>query len=303
MSSIPTAKARPTVPERSASRPRTPTDPGRVDFDRTWTLLTANGSRRPLANAANTRRLLFAWARRDIRTRYRESAGRGLWNLIQPVAMLLIYSFVFTQIFGADGAGLPYITMAWSGIVVWQYVQHGIVMGMWSFIHEQGTLPKVWFPRIVVPMTHATAPLLDLGVGLLLTVVVGAVQGITPSITYLALPVPLALVLLWTYAVGLLVAPLSVFIRDLTTFVPLLVRLGFFASPVMYSADYVPEDFKWVADINPVAVGITGVRDTMLSGVWPQWGLIGIHLAIAAVLLAAGVVYLRRVEDRLVDAL
>src|SRR5690554_1090865 len=101
--------------DRSADS--TPTDPSDVEFDRSWTLLTPRGSRRPLANASTTRRMLFSWAKREIRTRYRESTGRGLWNLVQPVAMLLIYSFVFTQIFGADGAGLPYLSMAWTGIV------------------------------------------------------------------------------------------------------------------------------------------------------------------------------------------
>jgi lipopolysaccharide transport system permease protein len=287
--------------DRSAAP--TPHDPNEVTFDRSWTLLTAKGSRRPLANAATTRRLLFSWARREIRTRYRESTGRGLWNLVQPVAMLLIYSFVFTQIFGADGAGLPYLSMAWSGIVVWTYVQHGIQMGMVSFIYEAGTLPKIWFPRIVVSMTPATAALMDLSIGLLLVVVVAAVQGITPSITYLALPAPLFLIIVWTYGVAMLLAPLAVFVRDLTTFVPLLMRLGFFASPVMYSVDYVPENFRWIADINPVAVAITGVRDTMLAGDWPQWDLIGIHSAIAVSIVGVAVLYLRRVEDRLVDAL
>jgi lipopolysaccharide transport system permease protein len=281
----------------------TPTDPNEVEFDRTWTLLTARGSRRPLADAATTRRLLFSWAKREIRTRYRESTGRGLWNLVQPVAMLLIYSFVFTQIFGADGAGLPYLSMAWSGIVIWTYIQHGVQMGMISFIYEAGTLPKIWFPRIVVSMTPATAALMDLSIGLLLVVVVAAVQGITPSITYVALPLPLFLVIVWTYGVAMLIAPLAVFIRDLTTFVPLLMRLGFFASPVMYSVDYVPENFRWIADVNPVAVGITGVRDTMLAGEWPQWDLLAVHSAIAVGIVAVAVVYLRRVEDRLVDAL
>ena len=98
-------------------------------------------------------------------------------------------------------------------------------------------------------------------------------------------------------------APLAVFIRDLTTFVPLLMRLGFFASPVMYSVDYVPENFRWIAEINPVAVAITGVRDTMLAGEWPQWNLLGIHIAVAVCIVGVAVAYLRRIEDRLVDAL
>jgi ABC-type polysaccharide/polyol phosphate export permease len=277
--------------------------PAFPDFDRTWTVLTPTRSRRAGVSHDATARLLAAWSRRELRTRYRESTGRGLWNLIQPVTMLLIYSFVFTQIFGADGAGLPYLSMAWAGIVCWTFTQHGIQMGMWAFIYEAATLPKIWYPRIVLPMTPPTAGLMDLGIGLILIVAVAAAQGITPTYHYIALPFPLLLLIVWVFAVALLVAPLAVFVRDLTTVIPLLMRLGFFASPIMYSVDYIPPEFRWVADINPLAVAITGVRDVMLAGTWPDWKLISIHLVGSVALLAAATLYLRRVENRIVDAL
>ena len=281
-------------------------DPASFDPDtlgRSWTVLTPSGARRPGAGAAATRRLLVAWSRRELRSRYRESGFRGLWNLVQPVTILIIYSFVFTQIFGADGGGLPYLSMAWAGIVVWQFVQQGVQMGMWSFIYEAGTLPKVWYPRIVIPLTPATAALMDLAVGLGLIVAVALVQGICPTITLIALPLPLILIVIWVYGVSLIVAPAAVFIRDLTTIVPLMMRLGFFTSPVMYPVSQVPEQFRWLFDLNPVSVAITGVRDTMLAGQWPQWELLIVHIIAASVLLCCGVFYLRRVEHRLVDAL
>ena len=281
-------------------------DPAAIDaatFDRTWTVLTPTGQRRPGAGAAATRRLLFAWSRRELRSRYRDSGFRGLWNLVQPVTILIIYSFVFTQIFGADGGGLPYLSMAWAGIVVWQFVQQGVQMGMWSFIYEAGTLPKIWYPRIVIPLTPGTAALMDLGVGVLLIMAVAYIQGIRPTMALIALPIPLLLIVIWVYGVALIVAPMAVFIRDLTTIVPLLMRMGFFTSPVMYPVSQVPEQFRWLFDLNPVSVAITGVRDTMLAGVWPQWELLIVHIIAATVLLGVGVFYLRRVEHRLVDAL
>jgi len=305
----PGAKA-PASSERVGPEPETPLlaaiDPASFDpssLPRSWTILTPSGASRPGAGTAATRRLLFAWSRRELRSRYRESGFRGLWNLVQPVTMLIIYSFVFTQIFGADGGGLPYLSMAWAGIVVWQFVQQGVQMGMWSFLYEAGTLPKVWYPRIVIPMTPATAALMDLAVGLVLIVAVALVQGIRPSMALIALPLPLLLIVIWVYGVSLVVAPAAVFIRDLTTIVPLMMRLGFFTSPVMYPVSQVPEQFRWLFDLNPVSVAITGVRDTMLAGQWPQWQLLFVHIIGATVLLGAGVFYLRRVEHRLVDAL
>lgn len=281
-------------------------DPSSIEPDRfgpSWTVLTPVGSRRPVAGAAATRRLLLAWSRRELRNRYRESGFRGLWNLVQPVTILLIYSFVFTQIFGADGGGLPYLSMAWAGVVVWQFTQQGVQMGMFSFIYEAGTLPKIWYPRIVIPLTPATAALMDLAVGMVLIVLVAFIQGIRPTMAMLALPVPLLLLVIWVYGAALLVAPMAVFIRDLTTIVPLAMRLGFFTSPVMYSVSQVPPQYQWLFDVNPLSVAITGVRDTMLAGQWPQWELLFVHIFAACVLLGVGVWYLRHVEDRLVDAL
>jgi lipopolysaccharide transport system permease protein len=281
-------------------------DPAAIDpesFGRSWTVLTPSGQRRPGAGAAATRRLLFAWSKRELRSRYRDSGFRGLWNLVQPVTILIIYSFVFTQIFGADGGGLPYLSMAWAGIVVWQFVQQGVQMGMWSFIYEAGTLPKIWYPRIVIPLTPATAALMDLGVGALLIAGVALIQGIRPTVALVALPIPLLLIVIWVYGVSLIVAPAAVFIRDLTTIVPLMMRLGFFTSPVMYPVSQVPQQFQWLFDLNPISVAITGVRDTMLAGVWPDWELLAVHIVAALVLLGCGIWYLRRVEHRLVDAL
>ncbi len=272
-------------------------------FGPSWTVLTPTVQRRPGAGAAATRRLLLAWSRRELRSRYRESGFRGLWNLVQPVTILIIYSFVFTQVFGADGGGLPYLSVAWAGVVVWQFVQQGVQMGMWSFIYEAGTLPKIWYPRIIIPLTPATAALMDLGVGVLLIIGVALVQGIRPTVALVALPLPLLLIIVWVYGASLIVAPMAVFIRDLTTIVPLMMRLGFFTSPVMYPVSQVPEQYQWLFALNPISVAIEGVRDTMLAGVWPDWQLLGVHLIGATVLLGLGAWYLRRVEHRLVDAL
>lgn len=289
--------------------PPPPDGPGRAtavpeSFDGSWTVHRTVGTRRPTRGDVSTVTLLRAAASRELQTRYRESTGRGVWNFVQPVTMLLIYGFVFTRVFRATGDGLPYWSMAWAGIVVWQYVVHGVQMGMWSFIHQAATLPKVWFPRVVVPLTPATAGLMDLGIGLATVVVLGAFQGVTPSVTMLALPVPVLLLIVWVAAGALWVAPLSVFVRDLTTAIPLVMRLGFFASPVMYSATLMQEEgLGWLADWNPVAVVITGVRDVMLAGAWPDWRHMVIHMVAGLLALGSGLLYLRRIENRLVDAL
>ncbi|MCC5952420.1 MAG: ABC transporter permease [Acidimicrobiia bacterium] len=281
------------------SRPQTPAP---VALQR-WTVLRPGSSKRPWASAAATRELLWESAARELRGRYKQNVGKGVWMLVQPIAMVLIYGFVFTQIFKATGHGLPYLSMAWAGIICWQFFQHGVQIGMFSVIFEAGTLSKVWFPRVVVPLTPGTAAFADLGLGFVVLFLVATVQGVSIGITAVALVVPVAMLAVWMFALALLLAPLAVFLRDLTSIVPLLLRLGFFASPIMYSVFEIPEQFSWLATWNPVAVAVTGVRDAVLAGVWPDWRLIGIHAVAGLVLLAATYTYFTRVEDRLVDAL
>jgi lipopolysaccharide transport system permease protein len=268
-----------------------------------WTILRPNGSIRPSATFRSTRTLLFATAAREVRSRYKQNIGRGIWMVVQPAAMVVIYGFVFTEIFQATGEGLPYLSMVWAGIILWQFFQHGVQMGMMSLGYESGTLPKIWFPRVVIPLAPGTSAFFDLGIGMVLLFVTALIQGVRPDYHALFAILPIVVLAVWMYAGALLLAPLAVYMRDLTTIVPLLLRLGFFATPVMYSSKVIPEDLSWLSDWNPVAVCIDGVRDTILAGSYPDWTEVGLQGIVGTVLLVFSFWYFRKVQDRLVDAL
>jgi lipopolysaccharide transport system permease protein len=193
--------------------------------------------------------------------------------------------------------------MAWTGIILWQFFQHGVQMGMQSLLFESYTLSKVWFPRIVVPLTPGTAAWVDLGVGVIVMFAAAIIQGVSIQITAVAAVFPIAMLAIWMYAAALVLAPVAVFFRDITTIVPLFLRLGFFATPVMYAAQEIPPQYSWLKLANPVAVAITGVRNCVLSGIWPSWKPLLLHTVLGLVALALAATYFRRVEDRLVDAL
>ncbi len=268
-----------------------------------WTILRPNSSVRPGATLRATRTLLLATAAREVRSRYKQNIGRGVWMVVQPAAMVVIYGFVFTQIFQATGEGLPYLSMVWAGIILWQFFQHGVQMGMMSIGYESGTLPKIWFPRIVIPLAPGTSAFVDLGIGMVLLFVTALIQGVRPDYHALFAVIPITVLAIWMYGAALLLAPLAVYMRDLTTIVPLLLRLGFFATPVMYSSKAIPEDLSWLADWNPVAVCIDGVRDTILAGNYPDWTELALQGAVGSILLVVAFWYFGKVEDRLVDAL
>ncbi|MEL7210857.1 MAG: ABC transporter permease, partial [Actinomycetota bacterium] len=139
--------------------------------------------------------------------------------------------------------------------------------------------------------------------GTLTVIGVALFQGVSIQPEVLAMVPALAVLIVWTAALGVLAAAVSVFLRDVTQMVQLGLRVGFFATPVMYEPSLLPAAFKWTASVNPLAVAIEGIRDGLLCGVWPRWGLLLTHLAVGVALLAASVLYVRSVESRMTDVL
>jgi ABC-type polysaccharide/polyol phosphate export permease len=245
--------------------------------------------------------LLRLWIVRVFRTRYRQSALDVVWSVLNPVVVLAVYGLIFTAAFDVTGDGIPYLSFAWAGLVVWTFFSTALASAAPSISTVADTIAKVYFPREVVPLAEVGAGVIDLGISLAILVTIAVVQGTGPSITAVGvIPVLLALVA-WTAALSTFAAVASVFLRDLRPTVGLLLRVGFIATPIMYPVSDLPDWARWTASVNPIAVFIEGVRDTMLRGVWPDWPLLAVQAAIGLVLLVASIAYTRSVENRMVD--
>lgn len=247
--------------------------------------------------------LLAIWSSRTFRTRYRQSALDVLWSVVNPIAVLLIYGFIFTQAFSVTGDGVPYLSLAWSGLVAWTFASNTVLLAAQSMGAAAETISKVYFPREVVPLSEVGAGAVDLAIWFLLLVALALVQGVSIGVTAVAVVPALLLLLVWTAAASVFAAIISVFVRDLRPTIALLVRIGFITTPVMYPEATLPESVRWTAAVNPVAVVIEAIRDALLVGVWPSWGLLSVHLVVGVVLLVASVAYTRTVEHRMVDVL
>jgi len=245
--------------------------------------------------------LLRLWALRVFRTRYRQSALDLLWSVLSPVAVLLIYGFILTAAFDVTGDGIPYLSFAWAGLVVWTFFSTTVQSASVSVTTVADTITKVYFPREVIPLAEVGAGLIDLAIGLVILVALAIAQGITFSITVVAV-VPVVLVLAaWTAAVSIFVATISVFLRDLRPAIGLVLRVGFIAMPIMYPVSSLPDGFKWTADVSTITVLAEALRSCMLEGDWPDWGLLLIHGLVAGLLLVGAVAYTRAIEHRMVD--
>lgn len=267
-----------------------------------WVVRTADGDEMATSTRlATSWPLLRMYAVRQFHLRYRQSSLGLAWTLVQPIVLVGIYGFVFYEVLGVDTGDLPYLSVVWIGITVWMYVQAGVQQGTVSLLNDAWLLGRVWFPREIIPLAPVVSGLIDLAVAGGILVVIVFVQGGTVSLPLLAVPLVLALLVVWVAALSLITGTITIFFRDMATLVALGLRLLFIATPVMYPATTIPVEYAWMNSVNPFAVVVNALRDVLLLQVWPDWRLLALHGAIGAGLFATGLRYLRAVERRMVD--
>jgi lipopolysaccharide transport system permease protein len=243
------------------------------------------------------------YSKRQVQLRYRQSALGLAWTLIQPIAIMAIYGFVFTQFLDVSSEGDPYLSMAWSGLTVWMFVQAALQSGVMSLLNDSYMIGKIWFPREIIPLAPVMAGLVDLGTAGIVLVGVVLVQGASIGLNWISLLPIFVVLMVWVSAISVFTATLNIFLRDLATIVGLGLRLMFIATPVMYPASVVPLNLSWVLTMNPFAVIINNVRAVMIGGDWPNWELLALHFVLGSVFLYGALWYLRAVERRMVDVI
>jgi lipopolysaccharide transport system permease protein len=258
----------------------------------------ARGIEQPLGDRLRTMvPLLRSWIRRELRVRYRQSVLRASWSLIQPVTILLTYGLILTQVLDVSAEDAPYLTFAWTGIVVFTFVQQCLGQGVGCIQQAGPLISRVYFPREVLPLAVVGTAAVDLAVMTGLLVAVSWIQVGPPTVHLLGLvPVYLAIAL-WSAGIALCVSALTVFRRDLNHAMPLILRVLFIVSPVMYPASLLPGP----AEVNPITAAIEGARDAVYRGTWPDPLVMGGHILAGCVVLVAGYAVLRRLERRMGD--
>ncbi len=245
--------------------------------------------------------LLAAWAKKEYNIRYRQSLLGIAWSVIQPLAILAIFGGIMAGVLHVSSDGKPYISFAWAGLVPWTFVSSVLLITVQSLIGAMPVAGKVYFPREIVPLAQVCAFAIDLLIGTSILIVIVLAQGLGLSVTIFALvPVDL-MIIAWVAAFATFSATVAVFIRDLRFVVPLLMQLLFIGTPIMYSATLFPARFRWINDINPLAVAVTSTRRVAVLHAWPQWDLLLAQAAVAVAALWLAISYVRAVEPRLVD--
>lgn len=245
--------------------------------------------------------LLPILVKREIRTRYRTSALDLAWTIITPVTMMVVYGFILTRSFNVTSSCGPYLSSAWTGLVLWTAFATAVGTGVYSLIASSDLITKVYFPLESMPLAMVGASLIDVVVGMVTLVGLALVQGVPVGWVALTGLLPLAVLVVWSAAIAMITAVVAVFVRDAVHGVNLAIRVGFFATPVMYESSLLPAGLAWTAKANPVAASIDGMRSALLCGTLPSVKLLAAQLALGCGLFALAVLYTRSIESRVVD--
>ncbi len=262
-------------------------------------LVTDSDERRPLIRHGYWH-LLPVLTRQQLRVKYSQSALQVAWNVIQPAALMGVYALFFNGVLDVGSDDAPYLSFIVAGLVPWRFVAASLSTAS-SLTDNVQLISKIYFPREIIPVVNTSVGLVDLGIGTVIMLVIVAVQGAAPSYHLVALPLVYLLVVLFAVAATIIVTTVAVFIRDVVHGMQLLLLGLFFATPIMYPTSQLPTWLQWFPDVNPLAVAVTQVRTVVLFGEWPEWGLLSVHLVIAAGFVGAALAYVRSVEHRMVD--
>lgn len=247
------------------------------------------------------RELLYFLTWRDIKVRYKQTALGAAWAVLQPLLTMVVFTFVFGKFAGVPSDGLPYPIFAFTALLPWQYFASAVGRSGVSLVSSSNLISKVYFPRLVVPLAAAIAPVVDFAIAFLILLAMMAWYGIVPVWTALFLPLFLLLAFAAALAASLWLSALNVRYRDINYLIPFLVQIWMFVSPVAYPSSLVPEQWRLLYGLNPMAGVIEGFRWALLgNGAAPDFMIIASSAVVILVLLG-GLVYFSRTEETFAD--
>jgi lipopolysaccharide transport system permease protein len=263
------------------------------------------GSLLNLAEVWEFRDLLLALATRDVKLRYRQTALGAAWVVVQPLIGAGIFSVVFGRVAKLPSDGVPYFLFSYAGLLAWTAFSSTLSKASGSMVGNANLISKIYFPRVILPLSTVFSTLIDFGVALVMMAVLMAVYHVTPHVGLLLMPVLLLLVLLLASGVGLIAAALAVSYRDIQYVLPVLTQFLLYGSPVAYGVSAVPAAVRPLYDLNPLAALLEAFRWSLLgTGGGPGLAArVGVAAAVSVAVFLGGVVVFRRMERRFADVI
>lgn len=249
------------------------------------------------------RELIYFLAWRDVKVRYKQTAIGVCWALLQPVAMLVVFSLLFGRLAGISSGNVPYPLFALAALLPWQLFSRAVTESTNSLVTDQRLITRVYFPRIIVPIATSCAAIVDFLVAGVLFLFMLPFYGYGLRIEMLWLPLFILLMIATALGVGFWLSALNVEFRDVMYTIPFLNQFWFFLTPVVYSSDVVPARWRPFLGLNPMAGVVDGFRWSLLGVGHRPDTMIAVSAVVALFLLISGTIWFRRRERTFVDAI
>ena len=249
----------------------------------------------------NYRELLYFLVWRDVKVRYKQTALGAAWAILQPFMTMVVFSVFFGRLAKIPSDGIPYPVFAFTALLPWQLFAYALAESSNSLVSSQNLITKVYFPRLVIPIAGVLAGLVDFTIAFVVLLGLMWYFGIVPTAAVALLPLFVLLAIVTALAVGLWLSALNVKYRDVRYTIPFLTQFWMFATPVAYPSSLVPERWRALLGLNPMAGVVEGFRWALLGKAhWPGPLLI-VSIAAVVVLLIGGLMYFRKTEATFAD--
>ena len=249
------------------------------------------------------RELLYFLVWRDVKVRYKQTALGALWAILQPTMTMVVFSIFFGRLAKIPSDGVPYPVFAFTALLPWQLFAYALSESSNSLVGSQNLITKVYFPRLVIPIAGVLAGLVDFAIAFLVLLTLMWYYGIAPTAAIALLPLFVLLAIVTALSVGLWLAALNVKYRDVRYTLPFLTQLWMFATPVAYPSSLVPERWRALLGLNPMAGVVEGFRWALLGKAHQPGPLLIVSICAVIVLLIGGLMYFRKTEATFADVI
>jgi lipopolysaccharide transport system permease protein len=255
----------------------------------------------PLNELWEYRELAYFLVWRDVKIRYKQTAIGAAWAVLQPLLTMLVFSLFFGRFAHIPSDGLPYPIFYYSALLPWSYFAFALQSATNVIVDNQRLITKVYFPRLILPLSSVLSGIVDFGVSFLMFIVLMVYYNIHPVRAIVWLPAFLLLAVLTALGVGLWLAALNALYRDVRYVLPFLVQFWMFASPVAYSSSLVPSRWRFLYGLNPMAGVIEGFRWSLTGRGQPPGGLFFASVAVVFLFLLSGIAYFQKMDSNVAD--
>jgi lipopolysaccharide transport system permease protein len=251
----------------------------------------------------DAREVLYRFGIRDIVLRYRQTAIGVAWVVLQPLASAGIFSIVFGSVAKLPSGGVPYFLFSFAGMLAWNAFNSVVSRSSASLVANQALVSKVFFPRLLVPLSSVISVLIDFAVAFVMYVVLLFLYGVNPGWPVLLTPVWLLITLLFACGIGVAASAITVKYRDVTYLLPWVLQILLYATPIAYSLSAVPANLRWLFELNPLTWLLQTVRWSALGQpIPPTWQLIALPVS-AIIVFLGGVLIFQRYERGFADVI